>query len=47
MEENLLLITKLEDACISARYLPRRVERREAEELVGFAEKLWRMMEDV
>lgn len=47
IENELILITKLEDAYIGARYLPRRYEKKEVEELLSFAERLKEVIESV
>ena len=47
IESELLYLTKVEDVYIASRYLPRRFERREVEELLAFAERFKVMIEDV
>jgi HEPN domain-containing protein len=47
IESELLYLTKMEDVYIASRYLPRRFERREVEELLAFAERFKVMIEDV
>lgn len=42
-----MLLTKVEDAYIGSRYLPRRYERREVEEILRFAEKLEKVVRDI
>ena len=47
IESELIMITKMEDAYIGARYLPRRYERKEVEALLSFAERLAEVIEGV
>jgi HEPN domain-containing protein len=47
IESELLYLTRLEDVYIVSRYLPRRFERREVEELLAFAERFKDVIEDV
>jgi HEPN domain-containing protein len=47
IESELLYLTKVEDVYIVSRYLPRRFERREVEELLAFAERFKDVIEDV
>jgi HEPN domain-containing protein len=47
IESELLYLTKMEDVYIVSRYLPRRFERREVEQLLAFAERFKDVIEDV
>jgi hypothetical protein len=47
IESELLYLTKMEDVYIASKYLPRRFERREVEELLAFAERFKDVIEDV
>jgi len=40
--ENILMITKIEDANIGARYMPRRYEKEEVEEMLKFVKEVFR-----
>jgi len=40
VRENRSLLIRLEEAYISSHYMPRKYDREEAEELLGFAEKV-------
>ncbi|MEM0329531.1 MAG: HEPN domain-containing protein [Nitrososphaerota archaeon] len=47
IDSEIILLTKMEDAYIGSRYLPRRYERREVEELLKLADKLEEVIRDV
>ncbi|MEM0482009.1 MAG: HEPN domain-containing protein [Nitrososphaerota archaeon] len=47
IDAEVILLTKVEDAYIGSRYLPRRYERREVEELLRFAERFEELVRDV
>lgn len=47
MDREVMLITRLEDAYIGSRYLPRRYRRQEVKQLLDFAERFWKVMSDV
>lgn len=47
IDSEVILLTKVEDAYIGSRYLPRRYERREIEELLRFAERFEEVVRDV
>ncbi len=47
VRENRSLFIRLEEAYISSRYMPRRYDREEAEELIGFAEKVIEFVKSV
>ncbi|MGA1975970.1 MAG: HEPN domain-containing protein [Conexivisphaerales archaeon] len=47
VDSEMLLLTKVEDAYIVSRYVPRRYERKEAEALVAFADRLMTVLRDV
>ena len=47
IDSELMFLTRIEDAYIVSRYLPRRYERREVEELLKFAERFREMVENV
>ncbi len=47
IDSEILLLTKLEDAYIVSRYLPRRYERNESEQIVAFVERFMEAVEDV
>lgn len=47
IESEILLLTKMEDVYIVSRYLPRRYEKREVEQLIAFAEKFREVVENV
>lgn len=47
VRQNRSLFIRLEEAYISSRYLPRRYDKEEAEELLGFAEKVIEFVESV
>ncbi|RLG48846.1 MAG: DNA-binding protein [Thermoproteota archaeon] len=47
IDENITVLARMEDVYITARYLPRRLERREVEELLSFAERLGEVVEGV
>jgi len=47
IDREIMFLTRLEDAYIAARYLPRRYERREVEELISFAERFREELESV
>ncbi|MEM0481982.1 MAG: HEPN domain-containing protein [Nitrososphaerota archaeon] len=47
VRENRSLFIRLEEAYISSRYMPRRYDREEAEELLGFAEKVIEFVKSV
>ncbi|MEM3386945.1 MAG: HEPN domain-containing protein [Nitrososphaerales archaeon] len=40
-------MTKMEDVYIISRYIPRRYEKKEVEQLIAFAEKFKDVVEDV
>ena len=40
--KNILMITKIEDAYIGARYMPRRYEKEEVEEMLKFVKEVFR-----
>lgn len=40
--KNILMITKIEDANIGARYIPRRYEKKEVEEMLKFVKEVFR-----
>ena len=42
-----MYLTRIEDAYIVARYLPRRYERKEVEELLKFAERFREVVENI
>ena len=47
IESEIMFLTKLEDAYIGARYLPRKYERGEVEKLLLFSEKFREEIENV
>ena len=47
IDSEIILLTKMEDAYIGSRYLPRRYERREVEELLKLADRLEEVIRDV
>ena len=47
IESEIMNLTRIEDAYIVARYLPRRYERKEVEHLLKFAERFKEALEDV
>jgi HEPN domain-containing protein len=47
IDSEIMAITKVEDAYIVSRYLPRRYERREVELLIAFADKFDGVVRDV
>ncbi|MEM4498242.1 MAG: HEPN domain-containing protein [Nitrososphaerota archaeon] len=47
IDSEIILLTKIEDAYIGSRYLPRRYERREVEELLKLADRLEEVIRDV
>ena len=47
IDSEIILLTKMEDAHIGSRYLPRRYERREVEELLKLADRLEEVIRDV
>ena len=47
IESEILYLTKMEDVYVVSRYLPRRFERREVEQLLAFAERFKDVIEDV
>ena len=42
-----MFLTRIEDAYIVSRYLPRRYERKEVEELLKFAERFREVVENI
>ena len=47
IDSELMFLTRIEDAYIVARYLPRRYERKEVEELLKFAERFREVIENI
>ena len=47
IDSEIMFLTRVEDAYIVARYLPRRYERREVEELLKFAERFREVIENI
>lgn len=47
IDSEIMFLTKLEDAYIGARYLPRKYERKEVEQLISFSEKFGKEVENV
>ncbi|MEM1993878.1 MAG: HEPN domain-containing protein [Nitrososphaerales archaeon] len=47
IDSEILLLTKMEDVYIISRYIPRRYEKKEVEQLIAFAEKFKDVVEDV
>ena len=47
IDSELMFLTRIEDVCIVARYLPRRYERKEVEELLKFAERFREVVENI
>jgi len=47
IDSELMFLTRIEDAYIVARYLPRRYERKEVEELLKFAERFKEVIENI
>ena len=47
IDSEILLLTKVDDAYIVSRYIPRKYERREIEQLLIFAEKFTEVVEHV
>lgn len=47
IDSEILFLTKVDDAYIVARYLPRRYERKEVDQLLAFAERFREMVERV
>jgi len=47
IDSELMFLTRIEDAYIVARYLPRRYERKEVEELLKFAERFREVVENI
>jgi len=47
IDSEIMFLTRVEDAYIVARYLPRRYERREVEELLRFAERFREVIENI
>ena len=47
IDSELMFLTRIEDAYIVARYLPRRYERKEVEELLKFAERFKEVVENI
>ena len=47
IDSEIMFLTRVEDAYIVSRYLPRRYERREVEELLKFADRFREVVEDI
>jgi len=47
IDSEIMFLTRIENACIVARYFPRRYERREVEELLRFAERFREVIENI
>ena len=47
IDSELLFLTKMEDVYIVSRYIPRRYEQKEVEQLLAFAERFREVVEDV
>ena len=47
IDSEIMFLTRIEDAYIVARYLPRRYERKEVEELLKFAERFREVIENI
>ena len=47
IDSELMFLTRIEDAYIVSRYLPRRYERKEVEELLKFAERFREVIENI
>ena len=47
IEREIMFLTRLEDVYIATRYLPRKYEKKEVEELLKFAERLKEELKDV